>query len=473
MTPPVPAPLGLRRLVWWGGLAALVGVASLALLVSALVVSTSPAVALAIPLALVAVLAAAVWAPRSPAGAFVGVMLLSMGILVNQDGLQLHEVAFALAHVSYLGWWFTSRAFIYDGRIARDRLDLALLVFMAFALSSFWLTVLFGGSLSAAVSEAVSLSLLLLYFPIRELCERSDRGLWICLGVVFAFGAFGCARVLVNFRLSIQDVEYAWEVARGRVTMNELLLFNAATLALALSIVSERWRRFLILGGAFGAYAIALVLTQWRAYYVALALAIGVAFVFAPSAGRRRGALLVVGGGLVAAGVAWLLLGDNLQLVALGLFDRLASIATASSQDPSLINRFLESNSIVTRIWESPILGHGMGVDFGFYDINFRGTWFKTYAHNTYYTLLFKYGAFGLALVLVVWLGTIGTMWRAQRHAGPLDRGAALFVMCSLSALLVSSTVAPVLLNDDTVIAFALLFGIGAGVRARRAALSP
>ena len=466
MTPAAPAPSWHDRLVWWGGVALLAFATLVAMLVVVMVASENPVLALAIPVVLAAIPVLASRAPRTPASAFVGVMVLSMGILVNQDGLQAHEALFALTYVVYLAWWFLSRPFIYGVRIVRDRIDFAVLAFIVFAFSTFLLTLLFGGSVSSAVSEAVSLSLLLLYFPIRELCERSDRGLWVCLGVVFAFGAFGCMRVLVNFRLSIQDVEYAWEVARGRVTMNELLLYLAAMLSLTLAMVSTGRRQFLALGGAFGAYAIALVLTQWRAYYVALFLAIVVAFILSRSAGRRRGLLLVVGGGLVAVAVAWLVLGENLQLVALGLFDRLASIGTASTQDPSLTNRFLESEAVKRRIWESPILGHGMGVDFAFYDINFEGTWHKTYAHNTFYTLLFKFGAFGLGLILFTWIGTIVSMWRHTKSATPLYRAVALFVLASLSALLVSSTVAPVLLNDDTVIAFALLFGIGAGVRA-------
>ena len=466
MTPPAPPSSWHDRLVWWGGLTLLGLAALIAFLVCLVVAITQPVIGLALPVVLVAGIVLAVRVPRTPAGAFTGVMFLAMGILVNKDGIQVHEVLFALIYAIYLTWWFVSRPLIYRERILRDEIDISIFLFVSFVFATLPLTLLFEGSLSGAVSEYISLSLLLLYFPIRELCERSDRGLWICLGVVFAFGAFACMRVLINFRLSIQSAEYAWEVARGRVTMNELLLYVAAVLALSLAMVSHGWRRFLTLGAAFGAYVIALVLTQWRAYYVALFLAIVIALVLARSASRRRGVLLVVGGGVVAAGLAWLVLGENLQLVALGLFDRLASISTASTQDPSLINRFLESEAVKHRIWESPILGHGMGVDFAFYDINSDVTWRKTYAHNTFYTILFKFGLVGLGLVLFTWVSTIVSMWRYTRSAVPLRRGVALFVLSSLSALLVSSTVAPVLLNDDTVIAFALLFGAGAGVRA-------
>ena len=456
-------PLRYERLVWRGGLAALGAcfVAGLA------VVALEPMWAWLLPTA--ALLGWGLTAlPRRVGTPLLVVLALFALVSGHSEGLQPQEVLFALVQAVYITWWFGTRLFVFDEPVLQDACDALMMAFLAYVPLSLFLTVLFGGDLASAATECLALSMLSLYFPIRELIQMDEGGLRLVVGVALAFGVVGAFRVLGSLRAALSDAEYAWQVAQGRVPMNEVLLYSASLLSLCLAGMTRRWRGRAILTFAFTVFTAGMIMTQWRAYYVGWAVAVGALMVWGSNRIRvttlQVGALAAVVGGVLVVAV----LGESVIIAVVGIAERIASIATANSSDVSLLNRYLEYEALWPVLLESPVLGHGPGVSFSFYDAIFQATWTKSYAHNTYLILWFKFGLVGLLLFVGVWGSTIWSTLRLSRSGRTaLDRSVALYVAVALAGLTVSSIVAVTLVTDDTAFGFAVLFGLGAGLRAR------
>jgi len=212
-----------------------------------------------------------------------------------------------------------------------------------------------------------------------------------------------------------------------------------------------------------------LILTQSRAYWVAFFFGAGITFLFVPAKDKGR---MVTVGVLSAAGVftlAYVVLGEYLLLVLTGLLDRFLTLESAVSKDISLINRFIEAQAVWEHIRVNPILGYGMGVPYRFFNITYLYSESKTFVHNGYVALWFKFGIWGLGMMLFLmvrfWMLSFGTWWK--KRAAPLPAIISLAVTGALSALAVTATTANPFYQNDLMFMYAVLWGIAGGVRAR------
>jgi O-antigen ligase len=276
-------------------------------------------------------------------------------------------------------------------------------------------------------------------------------------------------QIVLLLQSAFADAEQAWQIARGRVAMNEMLLLIPALWTAAFAARAERLNHWLLFAAAFAIFAVGVLLTQWRAYYIDLALGLGLLML--ALRGRERGRLVgfIALGLLGVALVGVLLFSDLVAPVALGLADRILSIGTATQTDISLLNRLLETAQVWELIKANPIVGYGLGVEFGFYDAISRSTWVKTYVHNGYLMLWYKFGVLGLVAILLVWFRSIGAALRTAREAArpAFERTVALFAGISLISILPSHAVSATFVTGDTVLMFAVLTGLAAGLEAR------
>lgn len=428
---------------------------------------TLPVVALAVGMA--------VAYARTPIAALVLYFALFALTIGSKPGLQPEEVLFLAYHVGYLGAWFGLRVFAYRERLVQTPLDWAVALFVGAVAFAALPTVVFRGNLGLAANEALNFSLLVLYFPVREACARYERGSVAVLAVLFVLALAGMIYNVALLRAAISDAAMAWEVARARVATSEMLITTGAICALSLIAYVHGTRRQLALLVAFAVLSLGVVLTQSRAYYVDLAVGVGAVLVLMPSGKRGPLVLSLVGGAVVAAGGAWLVLGDFFELVVYGIIDRALSLATATSSDVSFLNRALETRAVWERIVANPILGYGYGVPFGFHDSLFDGYWSKTYAHNGFLTLWYRLGLAGLLALLAAWGLAVLTGIRTARLVGAplLLRGVGLAAAATLICLLPSHFVSATFSTADTVLCFAALLGMAAGTREQALALTP
>ena len=468
-TSPRSAPGSFWSLSGWGAAILAAFVLGLAILMAVAV--EYPLVAVALPMGLL-VAVGAVYATRTSPLAPLALVLGLAGLSFNRsDGIQPIEVLFALTYLSYFALWYGSRLWVYREALVRTAGDAAVALLLLYANLSLVLTAIHGGDWGVAIREWVSYSLFGFYFPVKEAVARYEKGAKLLLGVLVFLGLTSFVANLLTLRAIMASAEHIWEVARARASANEMLLLAAAVVSLGMSIRAPKPSRMVAWLVGFSIFATGVVITQWRAYYVSLALAVVVVLVLMPGRSRARGVLLLGVSGLVGAGAVYAVMGESALLLGYGLLDRALSIFTAGTVDISYLNRLVETRAVLPLIAANPILGHGLGTEFSFHDVITQGTWTKSYAHNGYLTLLFKFGIVGLGAVLTFWTRAMWDGWVVWRTRGAPAHAATLAVvaLAVLLSLTPSFAVSNPFSTGDTTLCFTLLVGAVAGLRQRHA----
>jgi O-antigen ligase len=152
-----------------------------------------------------------------------------------------------------------------------------------------------------------------------------------------------------------------------------------------------------------------------------------------------------------------------------GFIQRFSSIAESGSQDISLLSRVYEARGALSDFAFNPIIGHGPGTEFTFWNIINHGTQTSNFIHNGYVSLLFKHGVLGFVLVLTAWIGSVVAGLRAfhARSATGITRAVGLAAAAALIGFLLSSLAAPLFTLDDTTFNVAVLMGLACGSHAR------
>lgn len=461
------------RFLWWGRLVFGTGLA-LGLLLTVFLAWKVPAVLPFFPVVLLGGIAAWHLFRRPELNLYIclGGFVL---IIDYSEGLQVQEILYGLYFLSFLGYWYLTRVFFYRDRLLRTAEDRAILLFMGYAvLSASWGLVL-GARPGNMFGEAMVLAMLGFYFPVKELCMRRPRGAQNLLLLIGWFALFVSVRNLFTFRAGLAEATQLWQIISGRVALNEVLLMMPALGTLGMLLYARRWRQRLWLIGAFLLLTAGLVLTQSRGYWVAFAA--GVLALFILVDGRRKLHILALGflgmGSFLLVG--FFLFHDFLLLILTGLLNRLTSLGSAFTSDLSLINRFYESAAVWKQIKLNPILGYGIGAEYRVFDLILDTTPTKTFIHNGYLGMWFKYGLVGLGLLLFFWGRIIGLAIRLFRmETAPLFlRLIGLMAATSLiGEALVANTSTPFQISDATLM-IALLGGLVSGILARLQALPP
>ena len=394
------------------------------------------------------------------------VVLCSFVLIADfEEGIQITEVFYGLYYMSFLGYWFFKRLFLDDKPVFERPEEKALWIFLILVTLSIPLTLLFGGTFKLWLGEWLSLSLLGFYFPVKEAVIKHDQGLKVVIGVVLFVGLVVLGRNVLEYKQAITDAVQAWEIAKGRAVTNEGLLMVPAFFSLAMYLFSVEWKQKTIFLGLFIAFFGGLILTQSRGYWVAFFLGALVLFWLIPR--QQKGRLLATGvvTGVVVFAIATIVLGDVLMLVLGGLLDRLVSIGSATTKDISLVNRFLETGAVWEHIKTNPILGHGMGVSYRFFDITYEFSDSKPFIHNGYIALWYKFGVWGPALILT-FLGIC--IRRAfvvvrQNQGDRLMATASLAVIACLAAFSLSANTSNPFYINDPMFIFSVMTGMVGG----------
>jgi O-antigen ligase len=394
------------------------------------------------------------------------VVLCSFVLIADfEDGIQITEVFYGLYYLSFLSLWFFKRLFLDDKPVFERPEERTIWVFLILVTISFPLTMLFDGTFKMWLGEWLSLSFLGFYFPIKEAIEKDEKALYVLMGVIAFVGLFVLGRNGLNYMRALSDAEQAWQIAKGRAVTNEGLLMVPAFFSLSMYLFSTGWKRRVFFAGLFIAFFGGLILTQSRGYWVAFLFGSGILFLLIPP--RAKGRLLATGvvTGAVISTVAIILFGDVLMLVVTGLVERFASIGSATTRDLSFVNRLLESGAVWEHIKENPILGHGMGVSYRFFDITWNYSDSKPFIHNGYLALWYKFGLWGSPLILS-FLGVV--LFRAykvirQGLGNHVSATACLAVLGSLMSFSVSAITSNPFYINDTMFIFAVMTGIVAG----------
>lgn len=387
------------------------------------------------------------------------------------EGVSISEVAYGVYYLLFLGGWYVYHLFLQREQLIESSEDRALVLFLAFATGSLAFTILFGGSFGQGFREWLPLTWFGFYFPIKKLCARDDRTPK-ALVLVFAWLAlFVLVRNLFEYQQMLSSAEEAWRIMTGRVRMNERLLMLGAYGSLALFLYSSKRSAKALLLGTFLLFLGGIVIGRSRALWVAFALGLLAMFLFTDT--RRKFKLILLGvGGLVGVlGVGMLLFDELFILIFQGLVDRFASLGTAITSDTSLVNRFYEWKAVVHWIKNSPILGHGFGVDYTYYSLVYEATAEKSHIHSTYLGLLYRHGIVGLLLMLYFWGRSLirGVSLMYTPGLPPMHKAIVLTATVGLVALGLAATVESLLTVSDGVFIIMIPSALIAGLSSRHA----
>lgn len=393
------------------------------------------------------------------------VLLLGFIIISDyQEGIQVTEALYGLYYMSFIAYWLVTRLFFYRDPVLRPIESKAVFLFLIGITASIPITVVFGGSLRLVLSEWTALVMLGLYFPIREACVRFRNALPVILAAVLLIVVFIAIRNLTNYQSIIVAATQAWQVTKGRLVVNDSILMVGSLGSLVYLIHARAKAVQAALVMSFLVALPALVLTQSRAFWLAFTFGCIILFLIAEPPERRR--LLVAGtlGAAIATAIGLFFFGDIVELIFAGLLDRFASLRSAATTDISLVNRFRETAVVFDHIKWNPVLGHGMGVRYAFFDLSFMSTRYDSFIHNGFVSLWFKFGLWGLALMVVFWIVSVRRGVEAFWRSGPrLARVTGLAAaLCLLVYLLPANTSNPFFLDDATFI-IAVLTGLACG----------
>lgn len=394
------------------------------------------------------------------------VVLAGFVTIFNYDaGVQASEVAFGLYYLSYLALWFAHRLIVRRERLLQHPLDYVVALYLLYATATLVLNPVFGGSLFKGLNEWRAVMVLAFYFPVRE-AVRDPRALRALLLTFVLVALFIAVRNFVQYFLALQSVGALWEVIQNRHRVNERLVMVALIGGLVFFLYWARTRwQYAVLLALSAVFTASIMVGRSRTVWLAIGVALAVVFVLSSRRDRVRLLLFGAAGFTSVLAVGFLLFDDLFVLVLTGLADRFASIGGASESDISMINRFYEWRTAWGYILESPLVGHGFGVPYRYYNIIYQITEHKTFVHNTYIGLLYRHGLIGAVLVLGFLGGAFVRGVHLVRHLrDPLLRSTALTALASLAALALAATTESVLLPTDGVyvvtIPIALLAGL-------------
>ncbi len=432
-----------------------------ALLVLALAAWQLEGAIIYVPVAMIASVAALWMLSRMPRALYF-VLFGFVAIASHQEGIQIEEVLYGILFLGFLVVWWISRVVYLRDRQLTGVADIALAIFLALVLFTLFASAAFNARPDAMVGEALTLSMILFYFPVKEAVRRDPKALRRIGLLIGWFALFVAVRNLFIFRRALGEAEYLWEVTQGRIALNEVILMMASLFGLTLLVYATRVRERLVLAGAFLISFAGLVITQSRAYWASFLLGALLLFLFVEW--KKKGQIV----GLVAIGLGgflllgWLLYPAFVQLMIVGVVDRFTSLATATTEDISLVNRFYETRQVWEYVKENPVLGYGMGTPYRYYNVIYKLTRDWTFIHNGYISLWYKFGIAGLGAMLVWWGISIVNGFRLfkKRSLPRAVRFAALAGAVCLSAeTLVANTSNPFLIADAT-----LMMAIMAGM---------
>lgn len=386
--------------------------------------------------------------------AFLYLALAGFVVITNrEEGIQPLEALYGLMFIGFFTYWYSRQIFLKEEGFIHSPTGWALSLFLAYVLISATWATLFGAKLSTIIGELLVLIMMAFFFPIVTLIRKHPEKTKYILLILCWIGLFVSIRNIQEYRTDITNAERLYQVLSGRVALNEVLLMMPALGALTFLLYARTWTTRFIIGGLFIIFFISLIVTQSRGYWMAFALGAGALFLLTDTR-RKLNIMLLFGSGIACfVAVGFLLFPQYAPLVLNGMAERLSSLGSAFTSDLSLVNRFYESKAVWGYIKSNPILGYGIGTPYEYFNIISDHNRHWAFIHNGYLGMWYKYGIFGLGLLLFFWLKSIQTGIRIFKtsHFPRFYRITALAcTICLIAELLVANTSTPFQSEDPT-----------------------
>jgi O-antigen ligase len=202
-----------------------------------------------------------------------------------------------------------------------------------------------------------------------------------------------------------------------------------------------------------------LAITFSRGYWITTFLGVVASTFFMRGKARKRLLALMVGGGLLSAAVAFLLLPHIFGSLITGIIERAGSI---SPDALTIRSRLVESEAALGKFVRNPVIGYGMGALFTFYNILTNESLRTWYIHNAYVFLLFKFGIVGFIMFLSMYFKRVSELWELWKRKleTPDNSFVTALLLIPLMMLFISGT-SPQFFDRGSLMILAIVWGIG------------
>ncbi|SMO70490.1 O-antigen ligase family protein [Gracilimonas mengyeensis] len=379
-------------------------------------------------------------------------LLGSILFLENEPGIQPLELPFYALNIIAAAYLCFD---IVRGNLKlKTTLDYLFLLYLLLIPYGISLGILHGAAPFKVVGEVTYFFGLFIYFILRKYMhdEGFQKKVFFIVGLILTYILI---RNALNYQALLIQAVAPWELELARSAANELFIVLGASFFLAATATTKsRWLQ-LIYTGTFIAFVGGLILTQSRGYWLAFFLAAVVIFIYLNNKGKLRLLISFLVLSAISILIAKIFFGDLYDFISQALIDRVSSIGSTFSGklDLSLRERVLESQSVFEKISDNPIVGHGWATTYTKNNI-FQDFFFQTsYVHNGYLAGWYKFGIFGLGIILSVWFYIIRyayVIYSTSKHQ--MHRVSALTIFSVTIGMLLVNITSPQILAYDSML---------------------
>ncbi|WP_428235434.1 O-antigen ligase family protein [Gracilimonas sp.] len=376
-------------------------------------------------------------------------LLLCITFLENNEGIEPIEIPFYFAScllVGYAGLKIITGNIIIETTL--DRLFLFLSVLIPFAVLY---GIVNGSSPYTAMGEATNYFGVYLYFPVREhIKHKAFRK--VVFWVLLVFMAFVAIRNLYFYREILIQATLPWQAENARVAANEFILLFGCCLSVSFAAITKHPVKQIIFTGLFVITLGMLILTQSRGYWIAFFM--GLLLIFAVI--HKRGKIKITYTAIIllttVVTIASIYFSGLFSTVMEGLANRFQSLASGKL-DISLLERYLESKTVLNLISFNPIAGYGFGYTYTKKILFFDHFIETSYVHNGYLAAWFKFGIMGLLTILSIWILNIKYGIQVYRKSPTLSHKAvAITIAGTVFGLLFVNNTSPQVLTFESLL---------------------
>ncbi len=278
----------------------------------------------------------------------------------------------------------------------------------------------------------------LLYSRFFEADTETERQLHRV--VFFTAIAMMCASVF-KYVLILTTSAYAYQI--GRLADEPSAAMIMIFLSVAFALYQIKWVPMLVQIG-LGVFSFAiLLLSGYRTLWAAAAIGV-ITLIFMVRQEQRRNAiryLTYLSGSLLAIGTYLFFAVKLFNIYVMMTWDRILS-STQLSTDPSLVNRYIESDAVKSTIANSPIVGFGYGSQYQTFDWLLGYSYNTGFSHNGYYFVALKTGLIGFSLIFTAYIWFMVKAFKMARDLSESFRTRAIasVAFCYLASQLIANS---------------------------------
>ncbi len=369
--------------------------------------------------------------------------------------IALTDILFSVVFFPGLALWFFRRIRSRD-KIVEGWADVVVFVFLVYAFLSIGLAAYQGFSVEKGIREFLLFVPLLLIFPVRREAKKNKGAQLIVWTLLLTSVTVGLV-IVVRYKLDLMAAHYLWQVISNRQQKEESLYMSSIIILLAF-LVGNKYSKTLNLF-LIGIELFSLAITFSRGYWITTFLGVVASTFFMRGKARKRLLALMVGGGLLSAAVAFLLLPHIFGSLITGIIERAGSI---SPDALTIRSRLVESEAALGKFVRNPVIGYGMGALFTFYNILTNESLRTWYIHNAYVFLLFKFGIVGFIMFLSMYFKRVSELWELWKRKleTPDNSFVTALLLIPLMMLFISGT-SPQFFDRGSLMILAIVWGIG------------